>query len=868
MKSSISVVLWIAAAMFWIPVAMARNYYVSPTGSNANPGTLDQPFQTIQKAASVMVAGDTAFVRAGIYRETVTPARSGTQAAPITFQPYNGESVTISGADVVPSGSWILSSGRTYQAPIAWDLGEGANQVFLDGQMVIEARWPNTTLDVSRPIVALTGGGSYVDGHPGLSTGTITGLDLPSRPSGYWTGATIHIALFNASRYQGAGYGWQTGTVVNSTDGRLSFTWQRFPTIANEVIPGPRNPYFLSGKLNELDSGGEWFLDGVTSTLYLQTPAGDSPAQHLVEAKRRQYAFILSGRSFVTIQGFNLFAASILSNADSQHLVLDGLNARYVSHVLLIPNISASFVGVNNSGIFLQGRNNVLRNSNIAFSSGNGVQIAGPGHHVFNNVIHDTNYAANEASPIAAGFNLPTTNGYLIAWNTIYNAGRHGILHTNLNPNTGNGRILHNEIYNYGLQTTDLGCTYTYGSDGQGTEIAYNLCHHDSGTFLGTGVYLDFDSSNYLVHHNVVWDAQSSARLNSVSRNNKIYNNTFAAGTSTIGLVVTPGHDGTYQAPGSELKNNIFTARLNNLVLNSGAVVQNNILAGTDPQFVNPAQNDYQLKPTSPAIDAGVALPPYTDGFTGRAPDIGAYESGVPPWKAGAGQAIAAAVSAASYGAALAPESIATAFGPKLATGTAFATSIPLPTVLADTKVMVTDGAGVDRVAPLFFVFPTQIAFQIPAGTAPGVALITVTSGDGTISLGSAPVFAAAAGLFSADASGRGLAAAAVVRVRADGSQSYEPVLVGGPIDLGPETDQLILVLYGTGIRGRTALSAVTITVGGVNTPVLYAGPQNEFAGLDQVNVALPRSLAGRGEADVLLTVDGLPANTVTVNIR
>jgi len=49
------------------------------------------------------------------------------------------------------------------------------------------------------------------------------------------------------------------------------------------------------------------------------------------------------------------------------------------------------------------------------------VQIAGPGHRVFNNVIHDTNYAANEASPIAAGFNLPTTNGFLIAWNTIYN---------------------------------------------------------------------------------------------------------------------------------------------------------------------------------------------------------------------------------------------------------------------------------------------------------------------------------------------------------------------------------------------------------------------------------------------------------------
>ena len=95
--------LSIPFALSWSPCALAHDYYVSPTGNDINAGTIEQPFRTIQRAASLMVAGDTAYVRAGTYRETVMPARSGTATAPITFLPYNGESVTVSGADVIPA---------------------------------------------------------------------------------------------------------------------------------------------------------------------------------------------------------------------------------------------------------------------------------------------------------------------------------------------------------------------------------------------------------------------------------------------------------------------------------------------------------------------------------------------------------------------------------------------------------------------------------------------------------------------------------------------------------------------------------------------------------------------------------------------
>jgi len=236
------------------------------------------------------------------------------------------------------------------------------------------------------------------------------------------------------------------------------------------------------------------------------------------------------------------------------------------------------------------------------------------------------------------------------------------------------------------------------------------------------------------------------------------------------------------------------------------------------------------------------------------------------------------AVSAASYdGARLAAESIVAAFGTGLATATQAATTLPLPTNLAGTMVRVRDGAGVERQAPLFFVSPTQVNFQIPPGVATGSAMIAITSADGFVSAGTSQIASVAPGLFTADASGRGLPAASALRVKAGGMQISEPVarfdqavnrFVAVPIDFGPATDQVFLILYGTGLRNRSSLSVVTVTVGGVNVPAQYAGAQGGFVGLDQVNALLPRDLAGRGEIDVVLSIDGQRANTVKINIK
>src|SRR5262249_38268374 len=133
-------------------------------------------------------------------------------------------------------------------------------------------------------------------------------------------------------------------------------------------------------------------------------------------------------------------------------------------------------------------------------------------------------------------------------------------------------------------------------------------------------------------------------------------------------------------------------------------------------------------------------------------------------------------VSAASYLPSLAPESIVAAFGTGLATGTQSATTMPLPTTLQGTRVSVSDTMGVERPAPLFYVSPTQVNYQIPPSTSPGQGRVTFTNSQGAIIAQSVNLTRVAPAIFTANASGRGLPAAYVVRVLANGSQTTEPI--------------------------------------------------------------------------------------------
>jgi uncharacterized protein (TIGR03437 family) len=235
-----------------------------------------------------------------------------------------------------------------------------------------------------------------------------------------------------------------------------------------------------------------------------------------------------------------------------------------------------------------------------------------------------------------------------------------------------------------------------------------------------------------------------------------------------------------------------------------------------------------------------------------------------------------AIVSAASYSEArVAPDSIASAFGEGLAATSASAATTPLPTTLAGSQVRVLDSAGQERLAPLFFVGPTQVNFLVPAGTAAGAATFTVTSQTGIVSAGTIEVGKVAPALFSANAEATGPASGFALRFSANGAQTSEQIAVPdgtgrryitSPIDPGPPTDKLYLVLYGTGFRDNGGGAGVT--VGGVAAAEVVAVAQGGFFGLDQVNLLLSRELAGRGEVDLVLSAGGESSNAVRVQIK
>ncbi|HKQ72600.1 MAG TPA: hypothetical protein VJ810_02655 [Blastocatellia bacterium] len=236
-----------------------------------------------------------------------------------------------------------------------------------------------------------------------------------------------------------------------------------------------------------------------------------------------------------------------------------------------------------------------------------------------------------------------------------------------------------------------------------------------------------------------------------------------------------------------------------------------------------------------------------------------------------------ATVSAASYGRAmLAPGAIATVFGLNLSPGVEAAPSIPLPTSLSGVSISVQDKSRVYR-APLFVVTPNQLNFQIPEETLPGPILLSINNSQSGQRFGETThVTKVAPAIFTANADGLGAPAGLALRVSGV-AQSYEAIVrydasqmkfVPQPINLGPANETVFLVVFGSGIRGRRSLPDVKVTIDGVPVEVTFAGPVPGLVALDQINFIIPRILAGRGNVEVVITIDGRVANTFIINIQ
>jgi parallel beta-helix repeat protein len=541
--------------------------------------------------------------------------------------------VVIRGDDPVADSGWELHEGNIYKVAL-----EGStNEVYAGGQMLWMARWPNApSLDPLEPAW------SYMDVMPGnyYQTGTIYpklhDLEI-DQPVGTWTGAKIF--------FTGVERWWsRSGTILEHgpQQGDLQL---ELPPQYNDlwfgVMPAPQAPFFIYDSYAALDAPGEWFLDE-TNTLYLIAPDGGSPAG--ITVKSRDVLFDLTNRSRVRVRDLTFFSGRVRMH-NATDCIVESNTFTYLSpfHFIHYPtwrDREEFVVGWNTPGTGIQtsgtATGNLIANNHISRSWGDGITLGGTNNTARGNTIHDVNYIGNKM----AGIFLADHDNF-IEDNTIYRTGRSGIaVHA-----TG-GHIRRNHIFDCGRINWDLGGIYMYaGFDetvGNGLEISHNLIHdiqlnNNIGPtgfqYSGSGIYLDGSTSGVDVFRNVVFNFRRyGVQLNGDSfaqrdnRNINVVNNTLLDNPLS-GLNAMVGGI-TYQSRTNVLiANNAYTGSQGS---SSGSTFSHNIKA-TEADFMDFDGGDFHPAQGSVLIDAGTPVPPIINGFTGLAPDVGAFEASPTP---------------------------------------------------------------------------------------------------------------------------------------------------------------------------------------------------------------------------------------------
>ena len=617
----------LAWALAAADASATTSFYVSPSGSDTNAGTISKPYRTLAVAVTNLTPGATLYVRAGTYRETLKPTKSGTNGAPITIMAYSNETVTLSGCDVI-TNSWTLTTNSIYTNSVAWDLGEGYNQVFVDGVLQHEAQSPNWTAAnslLNPPTNSVT---VYLGGR-------INSSSFGGQADGFYTGARFCGGI-------GSRWWWQTAVITNSSGNNLYMNtnavcsgdstvsygwWPDFDGTASDTGGG-----FVYGKLNLLNTNGEWYLQTnavAPNTLYLMST--NSPDSHLVELKRRVWCVSLTNCSYVTVNGLVTRAGAIQISGTGN--VLTNINAGYLSHFMTWanPNNNPGGDQLQGCGIYVSGTSNTVIGCSVHDTSGSGITLTGSGHLATRNHIYNTDYSGTYASSL---FDYGGT-GDTITFNTMHDTGRDV-----LRPFGTGLTVMYNNLYNAGKLCCDLGVIYVISMDGEDangedTRIAYNWLHdnyNSSGDYRSPLIYFDRYCQHFLVDHNVCWNnsGDDAIRLNRPNKYMRAYNNTLFKSDNFGTHVYT-------KSPPYITEFTNWTAAL------FPESLTNNLYLSTTPQtqLMNWSGYDFRLTNGAAAINAGVVKYDATNdldityGYVGAKPDLGACEYTGSFWKAG-----------------------------------------------------------------------------------------------------------------------------------------------------------------------------------------------------------------------------------------
>lgn len=284
-----------------VAAASGAEFFVSPDGNDADPGTMAHPFVTIQGAQKAVrnAAGTepvTVNLRRGTYylAETIvfTPEDSGTQRNPVVYKAYEKEPVRISGGRRLPL-QWQEYKAGIQMAKIERGIidSNSFDQLFVNGQRQQMARFPNRDPD------------AYVfDG--------VTSYDELCKRAENWnkpqTGFmhAIHIHRWGSIHYRITGF--------DSTKGTLELEGGRQQ---NRTADFHKGQVMAENIFEELDDPGEWYLDRDKAVLYFYPPSGTDMQTAVVETAGLEELFIFSGSSVRPVRHISLEGIEFIHTA-------------------------------------------------------------------------------------------------------------------------------------------------------------------------------------------------------------------------------------------------------------------------------------------------------------------------------------------------------------------------------------------------------------------------------------------------------------------------------------------------------------------------------------------------------------------------
>lgn len=642
------------ACICWVSSGFAADFYVAPTGNDANPGTITSPLKTLSGAQAKVRASSllgqeaiNVHVRSGTYylsEPLQFDARdSGTIAAPVLYTAYAGEEVIISGG-VQLNPTWTAMANGIYRTSV--DPRLGFDQLFIDNERQLLARYPNYDPNAS----------PYNGASPDAFSRT--------RADG-WTnpaGGFIHAM----HRHHWGGYHYRiTG---KTPDGDIAYEggWQNNRQMG--MHPAHR---MVENIREELDSPGEWFLDSDEHALYFM-PA-DAPAlpHALVEVARLKHLVEFTGTpdnpvKHVLIQGF-IFRHAARTFMETREPLLRSDWTIYRGGAIVFENAEdcglhkCEFDQLGGNGIFVNKYNRRIKISgcHLHHCGATGICFVGDPKSVRSAKFEygQTNTyeeVDREVGPIgidfpadcivddclihnmsvvekqATGVQISMSNRITVRHCSIYDMGRAGI---NISEGTFGGHLIeHCDVFNTVRETGDHGSFNSWGRDrfwhlrnAPANELPALSKLDTEPTVIrnsrwrcdrGWDVDLDDGSSHYEIYNNLFLQGGLKLRegfyrhvYNNIAINNTLhphvwYENSMDRITRNIWMTAYRPAGGMPQGKwGAEVDRNFFTSQAAKQRYQNHGCDLNSIVG--DPLFLNPSIGDFRVASKSLALTIG-----------------------------------------------------------------------------------------------------------------------------------------------------------------------------------------------------------------------------------------------------------------------